>query len=282
MEMDLDIQNYSFEEILNLFKIPSNFDENDLKRAKRLVLKSHPDKSKLSPQYFIFYSKAYKILYSIYEFRNKTRLDQTTEYSIGEDYSHLDAYLEKNQLKDDKFYKWFNEEFEKRKDKEETQGYEDWFRSDENIETTTITLNEMTDFFNSKRVVVHEQIKEYSYGNNNYTNLLKEDAYHSDMFSSLHYSDLKQAHTNSVIPVSPEFKQFTDVNQYKKQRQMEDLKNVPLTEEQSKQFLQAKNSIEDEESVSRAYYYAKKTQESEKVNREFMSKMKFLEYKNKT
>jgi len=279
MEIDLDIQNYSFEEILNLFKIPTNFDENDLKRAKKMVLMSHPDKSKLTPQYFIFYSKAYKILYSIYEFRNKTRLDQTTQYSVGEDYSHLNAYLEKNQLTDEKFYKWFNEEFEKRKDRDEFQGYEDWLKSDENIETKTVPLNQMADFFNSKRVVVHENVKEYSCGNNNYTNLSKEEAYHSDMFSSLHYSDLKQAHINSIIPVSTEFKQYTDVNQYKKHRQMEDLTNVPLTETQAKQFFQIKNSMEDEESVSRAYYYARKTQESEKANKDFMTKMKLLENK---
>jgi len=281
MEMDLDIQNYSFEEILHLFKIPSNFDENDLKRAKQLVLKSHPDKSKLSPDYFLFYSKAYKILFSIYEFKNKSRLDQTTEYSVEGGDSHLKTYLEENQLADKKFCKWFNAEFEKRKDKEESIGYEEWLRSDENIETANIKMNEMNDFFNSKRVVVHEKVKEYSYGNNNYTNLSKEEAYHSDMFSSLHYSDLKQAHTQSIIPVSTEFKQFADVNQYKTHRQMEDLKNRPLTEEESRKFLQSKNMADEEESMSRAYYYAMKTQESEKANRDFMAKMKLLEFQKK-
>ena len=54
--MDLDIQNYSLEEIMNLFKIPLNFDVGDLKRAKKLVLMSHPDKSNLPSEYFLFYS----------------------------------------------------------------------------------------------------------------------------------------------------------------------------------------------------------------------------------
>ena len=281
--MDLDIQNYSFEEILHLFKIPSNFDEKDLKRAKQLVLKSHPDKSKLSPEYFLFYSKAYKVLFSIYEFKNKTRLDQTTEYTVDgrEEYTHLKTYLDENQLADKKFCEWFNAEFEKRKDKEESIGYEEWLKSDENVETANVKLNEMNDFFNSKRVVVHEKVKEYSYGNNNYTNLSKEETFHSDMFSTLHYSDLKQAHTHSIIPVSTEFTQFADVNQCKTHRQMEDLKNRPLTEEQSRQFLQSKNTIDDEESMSRAYYYARKTQESEKANRDFMAKMKLLDFKKK-
>ena len=68
--MDLNINNYDLEDILNLFKIPTNFNEAHLKQAKKMVLKTHPDKSGLSPEYFLFYSKAYKVLYSIHTFKN--------------------------------------------------------------------------------------------------------------------------------------------------------------------------------------------------------------------
>jgi hypothetical protein len=40
--------------------------EEDLKRAKKKVLMIHPDKSKLPPEYFIFYKKAYEIIYQYY------------------------------------------------------------------------------------------------------------------------------------------------------------------------------------------------------------------------
>ena len=53
--MDLDINNYNLDDILNLFKIPSNFTESHLKMAKQIVLKTHPDKSGLSSEYFLFY-----------------------------------------------------------------------------------------------------------------------------------------------------------------------------------------------------------------------------------
>ena len=287
MEIDLDIQNYSLEEILNLFKIPINFDENDLKRAKGLVLKSHPDKSKLDAKYFIFYSKAYKALFSIYEFKNKTRMDQSTEYRVDENNTHLKKYLEKNKLTDKNFYKWFNDEFEKRKDREEQVGYEDWLKSNEDIETTNVKLNEMNHYFETKKkdmvkdMVKYEEVRDYTPGNNNYTNLRQEESYHSDMFSSLHYSDLKQAHTQSIIPVSlEEFakKPQYSVTQYKNFRQTEDIKNIPLSNEESKKLLQNKMASEEEESMTRAYYYAKKTQESEKANRDFLAKMKLLEY----
>jgi len=55
MNQDLDISHYNLDDILNLFHIPMNFDENNLKMAKSIVLKTHPDKSKLDPKYFLFY-----------------------------------------------------------------------------------------------------------------------------------------------------------------------------------------------------------------------------------
>ena len=70
-ELDLDINNYDLHDILVLFDIPMNFNEADLKRAKQMVLRTHPDKSKLSPDYFRFYSSAYKTLFSVWEFRKK-------------------------------------------------------------------------------------------------------------------------------------------------------------------------------------------------------------------
>ena len=42
-ELDLDINNYDLHDILVLFDIPMNFNEADLKRAKQMVLRTHPD-----------------------------------------------------------------------------------------------------------------------------------------------------------------------------------------------------------------------------------------------
>ena len=46
-KLDLDIDNYDLLDILKLFKIEYHFTEEDLKKVKRTVLKTHPDKSKL-------------------------------------------------------------------------------------------------------------------------------------------------------------------------------------------------------------------------------------------
>ena len=58
--LDLNFDNYSLEDILNLFNLSPNFGEFELKNAKKMVLMTHPDKSKLDPEVFLFFSKAYK------------------------------------------------------------------------------------------------------------------------------------------------------------------------------------------------------------------------------
>ena len=71
--IDLNIDNYSLNDLYNLFKINTQSLTDDImKDAKKIVLMTHPDKSRLEPKYFLFYSAAYKRLYSIYEFQNKS------------------------------------------------------------------------------------------------------------------------------------------------------------------------------------------------------------------
>ena len=266
---DLDINNYSMEDILKLFKI-HDFDEEEMKRAKKMVLKSHPDKSRLPSEYFFFYSKAYKILYSMYEFKNKTRKDQNTEYSPNISEAAVAIHLKK--IPTEKFASWFNEEFEKRR--EETEGYEDWLKSNEGIIHGNVKLSEMNQFFESNAVVVKEEIKEFVGGN--YTSLGKQ-SFQSEPFASLHYSDLKEAHTLAPVSMNeyhtrPKY----SVNEYKTHRQTEDVKNVPYDEKKSMAILSEKLKMEETESISRAYYYAKKTQEASNANKVLLSKLKLI------
>ena len=46
---NLNINMYSFRELLELFQISSTPTVEDIKRAKMMVLKMHPDKSRLAP-----------------------------------------------------------------------------------------------------------------------------------------------------------------------------------------------------------------------------------------
>ena len=69
--LDLNIDNYSIDDLYKLFSIKT-LDEAAMKESKKIVLKMHPDKSRLDQKYFLFFSSAYKRLYGIYEFQNKS------------------------------------------------------------------------------------------------------------------------------------------------------------------------------------------------------------------
>ena len=54
-KIDLNINNYTLNDLLKLFKLSNNLTEEDLKNVKKQVLKTHPDKSGLEPDIFRFF-----------------------------------------------------------------------------------------------------------------------------------------------------------------------------------------------------------------------------------
>ena len=65
-KLDLDIKNYNLTDLLNLFKVNHNFTKKDLKKCREMALMTHPDKSNLDKDVFLFFLKAYKRLEEIY------------------------------------------------------------------------------------------------------------------------------------------------------------------------------------------------------------------------
>ena len=60
--IDLNIDNYSFDDILNLFKIDKNFTDKQLIKCKEKVNKLHPSKSSLDINYYNLFNNAYNLL----------------------------------------------------------------------------------------------------------------------------------------------------------------------------------------------------------------------------
>ena len=299
VSLDLDINNYNLQDILSLFKIPLNFTESDLKQAKSVVLKIHPDKSGLDPDFFRFYSKAYKMLYSVWEFRKKGDINKgenkNTDYSTyGDDEKRelLDQMFQSNeQLKNkNHFNKWFNEQFERNKlsSEREEKGYEDWLRSNEdNVDSfKNVTMETMGNEFEKKKsqarsLVVRQEVQEI-YGLNSISaSDLSSDApqsFDSDLFSSLPFQDLKQAHTETVIPVTFEDYQqkqkFNNVNEMISHRGQQNVK--PLSEQQALDYLNNREKNDEEKSVRRAYDLAKQTELAQQRNQEFWASIQLL------
>lgn len=279
--LNLNIDSYNLEDILNLFKINHNFNDTDLKNAKKIVLMTHPDKSGLSSEYFRFYTAAYKKLYFIWEFKNKSEskitnkvynvdtVDKKTHFAKDNDNEQLllDNYLKKNNLSQDKkkFNEWFNEQFVKLKvsTENESHGYGDWFKSEEINEGTTETVENRKKQIRDLTIQNDYEILTFNHG---LTTITGEppNIYSSDIFSNLKYDDLKKAYTETVVPVTNEdytnVRKFKNTDEYKKFRSSQNL--IPLSEKQALQYLESKEKIENTESTIRGYKLA---EQSEKI-----------------
>ena len=289
-ELDMNIDNYELQDLLDLFHLDYNFNEEDLKKTKKTVLMTHPDKSNLSKEYFLFFSAAYKIIYSIYEFRYKSIHQAQNENIKANKYTtEKDEEREMllNNLKQQpNFNKIFNELFEKYniKDNETEGGYGDWLKSEEDLDNTRTTMNEMNEKFELKKkkvqsIIVHKDVEEMDSGNGHFELTRdKPEYYSSSLFSSLQYEDLKKAHVESVIPVTQEDyqnrKKFRNVDEM--QRYNAEQNSEPLSLKQANDYLNQKKSYQDKNDVSRAFKLAKQDEQARKANIGWMSGFKQL------
>uniref|UniRef100_A0A6C0ELW4 J domain-containing protein n=1 Tax=viral metagenome TaxID=1070528 RepID=A0A6C0ELW4_9ZZZZ len=288
-KVDLNIDNYSYEDILELFHLDYNFDINELKSAKKIVLKTHPDKSKLPKEYFLFYSKAYKMLYYVYEFRLKSKKNEHDEYeNMKNEKSEANTELINQMNKKEKFNSWFNRLFEKYYDKDDN-GYGEWLSEEETKNTPKMNnMREMNEYIEAKKQSLSNEqslIKQDYIQNipSECSNLLNQDneQYSSgNIFSKFQYEDLKKAHEETLIPVSQNL--LESRHQYKNTGELvrERKNNIDLlSEQESNDILQNKTTKDNEISSNRAFSLIKQEEESKKRNNLFWGQLKMLENK---
>jgi hypothetical protein len=292
-ELDLDINNYDLDDLLRLFQISKKISAEDLKKAKNIMLKTHPDKSGLDPKFFHFYSEAYKILYGIWEFKQKGNTKNTDyvpfEYTNKADI--LDNWFRDNKtLKENKnsFNEWFNEQFNNTKIYSETEqkGYDKWLRSRENEENIEIKdIKTMHRYIDEKKkhlrelsLINKQEIEEIWNSNTITASDLSTDApdnYDSNLFSTLSYQDLQKAHTETIIPITQEdyeLKQkFNNVNEYISFRNAQDIKP-----HDNEDYLRNREIKKEEMSIQTAYNLAKQTELSKKRNEVFWKNIQLL------
>ena len=282
-EIDLNIDNYELDDLLDLFHLDYNFNTEDLKRAKKAVLMLHPDKSGMDKEYFLFFTSAYRVILSIYNCRaGKTK---STEYVVEKD-EQKGLLLDK--LKNhSNFNKLFNDLFEqaKIKDEEEATGYADWLKSDEDMDHRSTTMQSMNETFERKKkelqalVPVNDLADSY-FNKGACADLTGErpDYYSSDVFARLPYEDLKRAHVESVIPVTHEDylsrPKFNSVDEMRRNTDYND--TTPMSLNQAKDYLKQRDQSQNKSDMNRAYKLAKQDEVYEKVNNTMMSRFKGL------
>lgn len=294
--IDLDINNYNYQDILDLFKLNHDFNKTQIKNAKQIVLSMHPDKSKLDKKFFLFFSKAYKILLSVYEFREKTNQSQNLslpkeeiEYLATKDeYNEkiIDNLRENNKFTDSNFNKWFNKMFEaiKLNNDYNDQGYGDWLKNNNDSNNDNLNcnnLNEINEKIKLKKQLLREnQLAKFSeiseFNNTSYCDLTnsKPQEYSSDLFSKFQFEDLKKAHEESIVPVTDDDYQrnYNSIDDIKIKRQQQNLE--PLSENKAIEIINNRNTQENLINSHRAYKLYQQQELIESANKKWWASLK--------
>lgn len=296
--LDLNIENYSREDLYKLFGFKTSIilTEELMKEAKKIVLKTHPDKSRLDNKYFVFFGKAYQKLRDIYEFQNKTnkKTEDKNEYFDTQNGQVLDKMFDmKKDLKDsNNFNKWFNDQFEKHRLEDPVEhGYGNWLKSDEDIIFTPQNINKDSmgrEMEKRKKEIqaltpykgVGDAFVSSSAGG---SSLMEYNSNFSSgsLFSGgggMGYTDLRQAYAESVIPVTEDdfnkVQKFKSMDEYKRHR--ETIDTNPLSKEDALRQLYHQDKQKNEESAALAFYYAQQSEKAKKNNDTFWSGLKQL------
>ena len=303
LDLDLDIRNYELRDILNLFKLPSIFNESHMREAKLTVMRTHPDKSGLDKEYFLFFSKAYKILHEVYQVRAGLSRQKDAKYDdVKED---IDARRNANsdklkRMNTDEFNRWFNQTFEQNKlhDEEQDSGYGDWLKdnaeNDENHdedlgEGSTWAqrmeqLNRRKQKLREQALVVRSEVRSFdsisSGGGYGLTRECPEEHSSFGFGSSLAYEDLKKAHTETVIPVTHE--DYEAVRKYKNPNELQmardmDRRTFNYSETESQSALARSQQLQTEDDMRRAFKLAQQDEVVRDLNQKWAAQFNAIE-----
>jgi hypothetical protein len=304
LDLDLDIRNYELRDILNLFKLPSVFTEAHMREAKLTVMRTHPDKSGLDKQYFLFFSKAYKILHEVYQVRAGLSRQKDAKYDdVKED---IDARRNANsdklkRMNADEFNRWFNQTFEQNKlyDEEQDSGYGDWLNdndADADNDDANEDLGEGASWaqrmeqlerrkqrLREQALVVRSEVRSIDSYNSAGYGLSREcpEEHSSNSFgsgSSLAYEDLKKAHTESVIPVTHE--DYEAVRKYKNMNELQmsrDMDRRTFNYSETESQMARSQQLQTEDDMRRAFKLAQQDEVVRDLNQKWMAQFNAIE-----
>ena len=293
----LDVYQYSFKEILNLFELDYHITEEDLKRAKKKVLMTHPDKSKLPPEYFLFYKKAFDIVIEYCKNNNKQnqvipekctyQVHDRNDESISKQMKHAIDKMDTNE-----FQTRFNHAFEQTMDRRIDPTRNEWFSKDD----PAYTISEKITKSNMGAAI--EQVKHVQQNNamvkyggvshissNAGTNYYEEiDDYSneylsSDIFSKLKFDDIRKVHKDqTVFSVSERdydnMRKYSSVDDFTRSRDNMDL--TPLERARAEKLLEEQTRAHNQRLQEKMYRLSAKTDEYAKKTNDAISSFLLL------
>jgi len=303
MDLDLDIRNYELRDILNLFKLPAVFNESNMREAKLTVMRTHPDKSGLGKEYFLFFSKAYKILHEVYQVRAGMSRQKGDDLKYDDVKEDIDARRNANsdklkRMNAGEFNRWFNQTFEQNRlhDEEQDSGYGDWLKDNaENDEDADLgegsswaqrmeQLDRRKQRLREQALVVRSEVKTFdSITSGSGYGLARDrpEEHSSNGFgSSLAYEDLKKAHTESVIPVTHE--DYEAVRKYKNMNELQmsrdvDRRTFNYSESESQSALARSQQLQTEDDMRRAFKLAQQDEVVRDLNKKWAAQFNAIQ-----
>jgi hypothetical protein len=305
---NLDLASYSFAEILQMFDLTHTMSQEDLKRAKRKVLMVHPDKSRLPPEYFLFYKRAFELVVNYYQ--TNSRQNQIVNEHTSVEYVPLETDPQTkvqlsetvSKMKTEKFQQRFNELFEQNMSEKPDPSRNEWFHNESSSPVFTptgpVNASNLNSAFETVKTRQREQgmvrysgVRElssfvggpgssfYETGAQEEDNV--EDIYvSSDPFSKLKYEDLRKVHKDQTVFAIGEtdyanVKKYANVEQYSRERGATQL--TPMETQQAQRIFDERERIAREQQAKKQHMMELRMQEYAEKNKRIMGAFLHLE-----
>jgi hypothetical protein len=307
---NLNIQSYSFEELLGLFDLKSyDLTVQDMKRAKHKVLMLHPDKSRLSADYFLFYKKAYDVILEFYQNQNRQNQvadEKTIVYQApgsGQMEKQVKKTIDKTMEKmgGQDFNSKFNELFEKSGVAERPDPRKnEWFGQEGAAvfvpEGHKVSANNLGQTFQQIKernsgLVRYAGVQEMRMGGGGASLYGDDDDddgnnggggyVNSDPFSKLKFDDLRKVHKDQTVFAVNEtdfakMQRFGSVEEYRQEQNRHSYD--PLEKQRAQGILDERDKVYRQQMMRREYEAKLKTEQMEAKNRAALAA--FLQLKN--
>jgi hypothetical protein len=285
---NLNINMYSLEELLGLFDLTYDLDMEGVKRAKKKVLMLHPDKSRLSSDYFIFYKRAFEVIVQFYE--EKTRQNRTVPTEEVK-YSPMNTSQQKSKqvneviknMKKSEFQNKFNEMFEQNMKTAPDPKRNEWFKKEDpifdiNEKVSTQNMGQVFDTIKQRSMGMVQYKGVQSLNSGSGTNIYDDEDDNSyvvcDPFSKLKYDDLRKVHKDqTVLAVSEKdfqkVPQYSSVDHFMRERGNQNL--TPLEKTQAEKMMEMQQKEHEKMIMKKQYNASLKTMEYEEKNKQVLS-----------
>ena len=287
---NLNINMYSFRELLELFQLSSKITVEDLKRAKMMVLRMHPDKSRLPPDYFLFYKKAFDLVVNYYNETTKTAAEvptsEQTYKPLQDNDKRVASVVQKtmNDMGQEKFQDKFNQLFETMVEKPK-QDVNDWFKNNDPLfqfdnVTNTGGLAQAIDTIKQKSsaIVRYNGVQTMNSGGPSYGNLYDTEddgSYVScDPFGKLKFDDLRKVHKDqTVLAVSErdfdKMQKFSSMDHLQMERGSLNVQHVDKAEHE--RFFDEQQQVLKERMAAKQHQASLKSMEYAEKNKSVMA-----------